>query len=268
MNRPALLPLLAGLLHLSPLLAAPAEIGVISAAEKPVQLLRATSVYQANAGTRLQSADYLEAGSTGVLIDQLAGTRIALGPHTRLYLEHTGNTTHLNLLQGWLKLQPLTGVPQGSAPRREARQRQVRPQLESLLSQQIGPLARLLVKRSLASADDFASLRSALLPHIPSERGREQFVAATEALLATTETPPQDDSLPHQTDTTDTPAPKLDPAFLQASETRLTYLIGPIARIVMRRALPHASTRQALLQALAEHIPDPAQRSAFLEEQP
>ncbi|WP_411382885.1 hypothetical protein ACK3BK_16240 [Pseudomonas sp. L7] len=55
---------------------------------------------------------------------------------------------------------------------------------------------------------------------------------------------------------------------MQASETRLTYLIGPIARIVMRRALPHASTRQALLQALAEHIPDAAQRSAFLEEQP
>lgn len=114
MNRTALLPLLAGLLHLSPLLAAPADIGVISAAEKPVQLLRATSVYQASAGARLQSADYLEAGSTGVLIDQLAGTHIALGPHTRLYLEHTGNTTHLNLLQGWLKLQPLSGVPQGN----------------------------------------------------------------------------------------------------------------------------------------------------------
>ncbi|MDF0732400.1 serine/threonine-protein kinase [Pseudomonas entomophila] len=142
--------------------------------------------------------------------------------------------------------------------------RQVRPQLESLLSQQIGPLARLLVKRSLAGADDFASLRSALLPHIPSERGREQFVAATEALLASSEAPPTDHSPPSQT-----PMPaELDAAFVQASETRLTYLIGPIARIVLRRALPHASTRQALLHALAEHIPDPAQRIAFLEEQP
>lgn len=142
--------------------------------------------------------------------------------------------------------------------------RQVRPQLESLLSQQIGPLARLLVKRSLASADDFASLRSALLPHIPSERGREQFVAATEALLPTTETLPAQGTLVSQPGMPEA----LDPAFLEASETRLTYLIGPIARIVMRRALPRASTRQALLQTLAEHIPDPAQRSAFLEEQP
>ncbi|WP_372822431.1 serine/threonine-protein kinase [Pseudomonas parafulva] len=142
--------------------------------------------------------------------------------------------------------------------------RQVRPQLESLLSQQIGPLARLLVKRSLASADDFASLRSALLPHIPSERGREQFVAATEALLPSTETLPAQDTLVSQPGTPEA----LDPAFLEASEARLTYLIGPIARIVMRRALPRASTRQALLQTLAEHIPDPAQRSAFLEEQP
>ncbi|MFJ9993313.1 serine/threonine-protein kinase [Pseudomonas putida] len=142
--------------------------------------------------------------------------------------------------------------------------RQVRPQLESLLSQQIGPLARLLVKRSLASADDFASLRSALLPHIPSERGREQFVAATEALLPSTETPPAQDTLVSQPGTPEA----LDPAFLEACETRLTYLIGPIARIVMRRALSRASTRQALLLTLAEHIPDPAQRSAFLEEQP
>ncbi|HGM5581477.1 TPA: hypothetical protein ACKP22_003180 [Pseudomonas putida] len=113
MNRTALFPLLAGLLHLSPLLAAPANLGVISVAEKPVQLIRATTLYEASAGTRLQSTDYLEAGSAGVLIDQLAGTRVALGPHTHLYLEQRGNTTHLSLLQGWLKLQPLAGVPQG-----------------------------------------------------------------------------------------------------------------------------------------------------------
>ncbi|MDF0732398.1 hypothetical protein P0Y43_16945 [Pseudomonas entomophila] len=114
MNRTALLTLLAGLLHLPPLLAAPANLGVITVAEKPVQLIRATTLYEASAGTGLKSTDYLETGSAGLLIDQLAGTRVALGPNTRLYLEQAGNTTHLGLLQGWLKLQPLPGVPQGN----------------------------------------------------------------------------------------------------------------------------------------------------------
>ncbi|MGE7990112.1 serine/threonine-protein kinase [Pseudomonas sp. NPDC089554] len=143
--------------------------------------------------------------------------------------------------------------------------RQVRPQLESLLSQQIGPLARLLVKRSLAQADDFASLRSALLPHIPSERGRAQFSAATEALLETSQTtlPTTQPGTLAEASLADTQA--LDEAFVQACETRLTYAIGPIARIVVRRALPTSTSRQAFLHTLAEHIDDAAQRSAFLQ---
>lgn len=114
MNRTSLLTLLAGLLHLPSLLAAPANLGVISVAEKPVQLIRATTVFEASTGATLHSTDYLETGTTGLLIDKLAGTRVALGPNTRLYLEQTGNTTHLGLLQGWLKLQPLTSIPQGN----------------------------------------------------------------------------------------------------------------------------------------------------------
>ncbi|NWD48003.1 serine/threonine-protein kinase [Pseudomonas gingeri] len=61
--------------------------------------------------------------------------------------------------------------------------REAIPELESLLSHQIGPLARFLVRKSISQADDFEAVRSALLPHIPSERGREQFVAATELLF-------------------------------------------------------------------------------------
>lgn len=49
------------------------------------------------------------------------------------------------------------------------------PELETLLTHQIGPMARLLLKRAAAQATDLATLCSALLPHIPSERGRQQF---------------------------------------------------------------------------------------------
>ncbi|MHC6226213.1 serine/threonine-protein kinase [Pseudomonas sp. X10] len=149
---------------------------------------------------------------------------------------------------------------------------QVRPQLESLLSQQIGPLARLLVKRSLASASDFPSMRSTLLPHIPSERGREEFINATDALYqsfsATQDSPATDDMAPARPmdESLDSAPQDIDEAFTQAVETHLTYLIGPIARIVVSRALERASSRQAFLDGVAGHIDDPLVRHEFLRQ--
>jgi len=58
---------------------------------------------------------------------------------------------------------------------------------------------------------------------------------------------------------------RLDYAFVQACETRLTYLIGPIARIVVAHALTASTTPHGFLQALATHIVDDAQRHAFLQ---
>ncbi|MGE7990110.1 hypothetical protein ACQKPE_03490 [Pseudomonas sp. NPDC089554] len=109
MNRISLLVLLVGVLNVPPLLAAPGT-GVITVAEQPARLIRATTLYDAAAGTRLQGSDYLASGSAGVLLDQLAGTRVALGPGTRIYLERKGNATRIALLEGWLKLQPLKGA--------------------------------------------------------------------------------------------------------------------------------------------------------------
>jgi len=153
---------------------------------------------------------------------------------------------------------------------------QVRPELESLLSHQIGPLARLLVRKSLASATDFTTMRSNLLPHIPSERGREQFLTATDALYqrlmpaqlpAVTGTQ-TDGSILSQTDASASVCDEggLDDHFRQTAEKRLTYLIGPIARIVASRAAKTTTTRQAWLQRLAEHISDPTQRTVFLRD--
>jgi len=153
---------------------------------------------------------------------------------------------------------------------------QVRPELESLLSRQIGPLARLLVKKGLATASDFATMRSALLPHIPSERGREQFVTATDALyqrLTPTATMTAQSQVTASVSASqfETPVVSIDvqmmeEPFRQAAEKRLTYLIGPIARVVVSRTVKKGFTRQAFLQSLAEHISDTKQRSDFMRE--
>lgn len=147
----------------------------------------------------------------------------------------------------------------------------VMPELESLLSHQIGPLARFLVRKSLNASQDFEAVCAALLPHIPSERGREQFASASQSLFQRLNPP------------TATPAPVseptvvtlirepthalesgIDPAFSEMAERRLAVLIGPIARIVVSRAAHATPLRQAFLQRLAEHIENEAQRLAFL----
>lgn len=146
----------------------------------------------------------------------------------------------------------------------------VMPELESLLSHQIGPLARFLVRKSLTATDDFDAICAALLPHIPSERGREQFASASQSLFRRLNPPTsiaEPTAVTHASVATHTPLPPdpgLDPAFTEMAERRLATLIGPIARIVVSRAARVTSLRQPFLQRLAEHVEDEAQRLGFL----
>lgn len=110
MKRFSILILLAGLCQVPELFAAPTSVGVLSLAEKPVQLLRGVTLYQASVGTHLQGADLIESERSNVQIDGLAGIRLALGPGTLIYVQRTGSGTDIALLQGWLKLQPMTGA--------------------------------------------------------------------------------------------------------------------------------------------------------------
>jgi serine/threonine-protein kinase len=50
---------------------------------------------------------------------------------------------------------------------------------------------------------------------------------------------------------------------LERAQAALTEFVGPIARVLVRRAAS-ASTVEALWQGLANHIESPAERTAFL----
>lgn len=147
----------------------------------------------------------------------------------------------------------------------------VMPELESLLSHQIGPLARFLVRKSLNASEDFEAICAALLPHIPSERGREQFASASQSLFQRLNPPTAAPAIISEPtvvtvlrEPTQAIEPEIDPAFSEMAERRLAVLIGPIARIVVSRAARATPLRQPFLQRLAEHIENEAQRLAFL----
>jgi hypothetical protein len=61
-----------------------------------------------------------------------------------------------------------------------------------------------------------------------------------------------------------TMASDLTPTVVEDAERLLTAYIGPMARILVRKAVPRVGGRDARHRLLAEMIPDPTARSAFL----
>jgi class 3 adenylate cyclase len=59
---------------------------------------------------------------------------------------------------------------------------------------------------------------------------------------------------------------QFDPQVLEAAERDLAEHVGPIARLLVRRAARTASDAQALYRALAEHVSDEKTRQHFLDQ--
>jgi serine/threonine-protein kinase len=151
------------------------------------------------------------------------------------------------------------------------------PDVESLLARQIGPMARFLLKKTADSANGLDQLGDLLLAHIPSEGGREQFqqglallkkkllangtgagVAASVTLPGMTATP-----MPAERSAVSAPS-AFDDAWSDAATVKLIALIGPIGRVVAKRALKETRDKGTFLALLASHIDNAGQRARFL----
>jgi tRNA A-37 threonylcarbamoyl transferase component Bud32 len=154
------------------------------------------------------------------------------------------------------------------------------PELESVLSRQIGPMARLLLRKAGSKADSMDELCELLLQHIPSQHGRSQFWEAVELVkkkLAANGTgcgkaasgsrsrPPTDVGSAAAQSAIRSEQP-VDDAYAERVVLRLTRFIGPIARVVARRAARQTGDRAEFLQLLAVQIESTAERSRFLAE--
>jgi serine/threonine protein kinase len=159
--------------------------------------------------------------------------------------------------------------------------REVFPDVETILARQIGPMARFLLKKVADKADSLDALAELLLPHIPSDVGRVEFGQALAQLKKKLEA--------GGTGSGATPAPTLsgagasapaplaarpaitvpvgyDDAYADAVALRLVTIIGPIGRVVSKRAMKTTGDKQAFLQLVAGHIDNPGERARFLAE--
>jgi serine/threonine-protein kinase len=154
------------------------------------------------------------------------------------------------------------------------------PEVEASLARQIGPVARFLLKKVADKAEGLEHLAELLLPHIPSDVGRVQFQQALVQIgkkLDATGTgtgmtrAPTLTSMSGAGRTTLPPVPApgampegFDEAYAEATALKLVAIIGPIGRVVVKRAMKQTGDKQAFLQLLAGHIDNPGERTRFL----
>ncbi len=150
------------------------------------------------------------------------------------------------------------------------------PVLEALLARHIGPMARVLVTRIAPQTHSSTQLIEQLSTHIPNEAQRAGFLIEAKRHIAKSASISSRTSAAASTSQRSAPASMpatrnrpaesrpLDDRVIADIEHRLARLIGPMARILVGRALKRTRTEQALLEELSRDIPDPVQRAAFL----
>jgi serine/threonine protein kinase len=145
--------------------------------------------------------------------------------------------------------------------------------VEACLAAAIGPMAKVLVKREAQTAPDLTVLCTALSTHIPSDEDRRGFLAdaAKELTPAPHRSSPSLVRPVSGSDATVTsPMPGSDPPggaawddeALRAVERRLADVIGPLAKVLVKRAARTAPDWDTLVAALAANLSG-SEESAF-----
>ncbi|MBC7622156.1 MAG: serine/threonine protein kinase [Aeromicrobium sp.] len=139
------------------------------------------------------------------------------------------------------------------------------PAIEAGLARQIGPMAKLLLKKIAFQVTSIEGLRAALLPHIPSKIGQEQFVSMLENIkLGTAAMLGQETNTIAREFTPAATSAALDDEFTKCAERALTALIGPIAKILVKRAVRAASDRVEFLSTLCASLETEHDRTQFM----
>jgi hypothetical protein len=159
-------------------------------------------------------------------------------------------------------------------------------QVESSLARHVGPLAAVLVRRASRTCADLPALQAALAEQITNAAAREAFLGArsgsagasggaTGGTAGSRGTGSSGSSTPFQGSGARAPAPApatfgsmtmgapVSDALLEQAQRLLAQHLGPIARVVVKRAAERTRQRAALFTLLADAVPEAA-RSKLL----
>lgn len=127
---------------------------------------------------------------------------------------------------------------------------------ETALVDGIGPLGRVILRKEAARSTDLHHLYRALSANVPESR-RAEFARRVGDLAGPAESAAGGEGAP-------APAGALSTEILAQATDRLAVHIGPVARVMVKRAAEQATSARDLYERLARHIDDPAARERFV----
>jgi serine/threonine-protein kinase len=138
-------------------------------------------------------------------------------------------------------------------------------QVEQQLARLVGPVAKVMVRRAATTTTDVNRLYRMLAENLTKPEERSAFLAGrlklegisprdTEATAAQERTPATGVTL------------QLTSDAIEEATRKLAVYLGPIAKVVAKRAATQASSRRHFHQLLAENLADPKERAKFLSD--
>lgn len=135
--------------------------------------------------------------------------------------------------------------------------------LENALTPHIGPVARTLVKRAAAKSVSPAQLIEVLVNTLDGVEERKAFTARARMILEQTAPDGPTSSLTAATVATPRALPE---AELELAVQRLTPYLGPISKVLVKKASARVRDVQALYVMLAENLNDDSEKATFLKQ--
>jgi class 3 adenylate cyclase len=132
--------------------------------------------------------------------------------------------------------------------------------VERALAAHLGPVAKVLVRRAAQRTTRIEALYQVLASEIVDPVAREAFLS--HAAQSVSRDRPSSGSTPAEQPVA--PASEWDQDALKTAEVALAAYVGPVAKVLVKRAARLSSGLEDLYQRLAADLPSDAQRNAFL----
>jgi serine/threonine-protein kinase len=138
-------------------------------------------------------------------------------------------------------------------------------EIEASLTKVIGPLARHLVRKGAMQAKSVEEFYHVLAENIPDGIERTDFMKRIARLEKGGASIPSMPALQQPERPAARPVMIFDPATLAAAEKRLAQYVGPLAKVLIKRAANDSGDVRELYRKLAEHIDSEPERKTFLD---
>ncbi len=167
-------------------------------------------------------------------------------------------------------LDPPSGVPRSAGTPLPGWDPATLHQVELALASFVGPMAKVMVRQAAKTHIDIAGLKASLCEHLPSGQERQRFLAKFGAATGGTHVSGGSKvtgAVPHTQPLSgagSAAGSAVSPEVIAAATRVLSSHIGPIASIVVKKAVAKARSQEQLFVMLGEQVGEGAEREKLL----